>query len=145
MKLTILILCTLALSSCATTKTAEDFIQKKSTRNNTFEINMNYQQAYKILSEMSRKCLQVAYAGNQIRTEEALDTQKKIGWVKLVNQNAILGTQFFGYYQVSEKAAGKTEVALYVPASFINQHSRNDVKVKSWIEGNKKCKSSRLK
>lgn len=137
MKKRVVILC-LILTSCATFKSAEQLKSNPKSFKYNFVTPLNYQKAYRILAERSRACLQGAAIGNERRTEEHIDTDKKVGEVHYINHNAFWGDDYFGYYIVKPLDDSHSEITVYHPTTAIG-HWDDQKAVQEWMSGGKLC------
>lgn len=138
MRTLILVCLAVSLSSCTTYKTADDLVKNPKTYKYSFTTPLNYQQAYRILAERARTCLQGSAVGNERRTEENLDTKKQLGEVKYINHNAFWGEDYFGYYTVQPSTGGKSEITVYHPTNALG-HMNDQKIVEGWMNGSKSC------
>lgn len=134
-----LILCMVFLSSCATYKTAEDLVNNPKTFKHTNSVSMNYQKAYRRLTEKSRQCLQRSSVGNAMRTEEKLNNDKKTGEIRVVNNNAFWGEDYFGYYVIKGIGPEKAEITTYHQNGALGSLNDNNQMLMSWLQGNESC------
>jgi hypothetical protein len=139
MKTAALIFLIVGLVSCATHKTAEDLTANPKTFRHTVPVAMNYQKAYRILTEKCRQCLQRSSVGNQQRTEENLNTNKQIGEIRFVNRNAFWGEDYFGYYVIKGTGPDKSELTTYHVNGALGSLNDNSDMLQSWLQGNESC------
>ena len=128
----------LILAACSTIKSAQQLETNPKSFKYSFETPLNYQKAYRILAERSRACLQGASVGNERRTEEHLDTDKKLGEVQYINHNAFWGDDFFGYYTVKPVDETHAVITVYHPTTAIG-HWDDQTAVKGWMAGGTRC------
>lgn len=135
----ILLVLAIFLSGCATTyKTREDLMKSPKTIKKTFTTPMNYQKAFRTLTPMTRRCLQESVAGNVRRTEENLDTDKKIAEIDYINNNAFWGEDYWGVYIIRQVDENKSELTTYHMVGAVG-NADNSEYIKGWLEGKTKC------
>ncbi len=142
----VLLLSLVFFTGCATTyKNPDALMSASKTYKKNLTLDQNYQKVYRILAKMSRKCLQQSSLGNKLRTEESLDTQKRIGEIKLINDNVYWGDDYFGYYLVKPIARNKSELSMYHQNQLFGAFNDHSKKIESWLNGNKLCFLPRTK
>ena len=134
----ILILVPLVFSACTSIQSAEQLKKNPRSFKYSFSTPLNYQRAYRILSERARTCLQGGAVGNERRTEENLDTDKKIGEVRYINHNAFWGDDYFGYYVVRPIDDTHSEITVFHPTTAIG-HWDDQKAVEAWMTGGTRC------
>lgn len=134
----VLLMAAVGVSGCTTFKSSQELISNPKTVSFTLQAPVNYQKAYRTLSEVTRACLQGGAVGNDRRTEENLDTKTQVGTIAAINKNLFWGDDYLSYYEIKPVAAEKSSVTVYHPKSALGFYDDQRV-VQSWLDGSKKC------
>lgn len=127
------------LGGCATIHhNVNDLVHGKKTVKTVTKLQMNYQEAFRKLTPMTRKCLQGAMMGNERRTEEDLDTSKQIATISYINHNAFWGDDYWGYYIFRPLEAKTSELTTYHQVGVVGNADNSKVLLE-WLDGRTTC------
>ena len=103
----------------------------------TISLDVNYQQAYRNISEHFKNCYRVANYGTETRVETHLDTDTKLGTITTYRHNWLFGDNYDQQFEIRPQGS-VTIVAVYSRALSYT-HDRLVRNMTEWAKGDVSC------
>ena len=125
----------LLLTGCLHT-TEQSFVDANHDNLQTINSNLNYQEAYQILSERYKTCGRGSFNLNELIVNSALDTNAQLATISLSIQAPMMPPNYTIVIQLRPSDTGSV-ISIYKKNSFFSND--NVPIINNWLKGDQQC------